>query len=376
MILRCLLAGLCLLLTLPLLITFDSLVMWKVTLLVSEYGHRLALLPLLLALWSLRRHDAVGLGLSVITLGVLLSPLALGIYKARTLPGELQEAFGLKERPDDEVLNLKQLWLGRAPTVLPPEIHVLPERDGSAARRILFLRAAQPKAGAPCLVVIHGGGWKNGRPEEFAEWNQYWALQGYAVASVEYRLAPQWRWPAPLEDVTDALHYLKAHAGDLGIAQDNFVLVGRSAGGQIATAAAYGLHDPAIRGCVSLYAPADMVFAMRFADPHDLLDSLTLIDQYMGGKPETLMPAYISASGTLLANAKSPPTLIVHGRRDTLVWYLQSQRLNVELQRQGVPHYFLDIPWGAHALDYPFHGPSGQLTRYAMGVFLRDVTGR
>ena len=66
---------------------------------------------------------------------------------------------------------------------------------------------------------------------------------------------------------------LKEQSAALGVNGSRFVLIGRSAGGQIATAAAYALDDPSIRGCVSLYAPADMPFAWRYADPNDVLIS-------------------------------------------------------------------------------------------------------
>ena len=62
---------------------------------------------------------------------------------------------------------------------------------------------------------------------------------GYAVASIDYRLAPEFKWPAQRDDLLAAIRFLRAHAAALGIDEDRLVLLGRSAGGQIATAAAY-----------------------------------------------------------------------------------------------------------------------------------------
>jgi acetyl esterase/lipase len=89
------------------------------------------------------------------------------------------------------------------------------------------------------------------------ELNDWLARQGYAVASIDYRLCPEHKWPAQREDLLEAIEFLRAHATALGIDQAQFVLLGRSAGGQIATATAYWQHDPTIRGVVALYPPTD-----------------------------------------------------------------------------------------------------------------------
>jgi acetyl esterase/lipase len=75
-----------------------------------------------------------------------------------------------------------------------------------------------------------------------------------------------------------------------------------------------------------------------------------------------------------LVDAATPPTLLVHGRLDTLVWYRQSERLAARLAAAGVPHYFLSLPWATHAVEYNLNGPSGQLTAYALAWFLAAVT--
>ena len=83
--------------------------------------------------------------------------------------------------------------------------------------------------------------------------------------------------------------------------------------------------------------------------------------------------AYDSASAILLADRTSPPTLLLHGRRDPYVWYLQSQRLAARLTALGVPHFFLDLPWATHGFDFNPRGPGGQLSAYAVERFLAAV---
>ncbi|MFI5357444.1 MAG: alpha/beta hydrolase, partial [Opitutales bacterium] len=232
-----------------------------------------------------------------------------------------------------------------------------------------------PRRGAPCLVVIHGGGWDNGDRTQLAVWNYRWAARGYAVAAISYRLAPRWIWPAQRDDVLAAIAWLKAHAGQLGFDPARLVLLGRSAGGQLATAVGYGARDPAIRGVIALYAPHDMLFMWSIARKDDALKSTKLTLQYFGGPPEGERRAvYESASGQLLARAGSPPTLLVHGGLDTLAWYRHSERLDARLAELHVPHYYLRLPWATHGFDFNPDGPGGQLADYAIDRFLRAVT--
>jgi len=214
----------------------------------------------------------------------------------------------------------------------------------------------------------------NGSATEGATLNHYLAGRGYAVAAIEYRFAPRWTWPAQRDDVLDAIDYLQKHAAEFGIDPQRFVLLGRSAGGQIAEAVAYGAHLPAIRGCIAFYSPADMHYAYEYARADDVLNSLQLVRQYLGGAPTQARANYDSASSILLAQRDSPPTLLIHGQRDELVWFRQSERLSARLDALGTPHCFVRLPWATHAFDYNFNGPGGQISTFAVETFLGAVT--
>jgi acetyl esterase/lipase len=360
------------LLALPVIVTFDSLLLWKVTLGVTEYGHRVAvlLIPIALLRWKVQRVAATAL---LIAGCVVLMPLMQAVSLARHLPGQMEESFRIQSKEHLKPLSVSALFFGGdpAPVVMRQLIYA---RDGAEERRAFF-HPAQGRNPAPCVIVIHSGGWENGRPDEFPTWNWHWASRGFAVAAIQYRLAPKHQWPAQRDDVATLIAHLKENAAALGVDATRIILIGRSAGAQIATAAAYSLRDPAIKGCVSLYGPTDMFYAWRYADPNDVLDSPRLIRQYLGGSAEEAPENYRSASGTLLADRASPPTLVIHGNRDVLVWRMQSLRLAASLRGAEVPHHYLALPWATHALDFPFNGPGAQLTRYAMDVFL-DYTAQ
>jgi acetyl esterase/lipase len=166
---------------------------------------------------------------------------------------------------------------------------------------------------------------------------------------------------------------VKEHAAAWNVDAGKLVILGRSAGGQIAEASAYALRDPSVRGVVGLYAPADMNFAWKWGRSDDPLNSPLLLRRFLGGTPETARQAYDSASAILLVGAHSPPTLLVHGTIDTLVWNRQSERLAARLTEAGVPNMLVSMPWATHALEYNLSGPSGQLTEYAVAWFLAAV---
>ncbi|CAF1138692.1 unnamed protein product [Rotaria sp. Silwood1] len=88
---------------------------------------------------------------------------------------------------------------------------------------------------------MHGGSWSGGNNKQLPELNSHLAQAGYHCAAINYRLVPQWKCPAPIEDTAAALTYLRQHADELNIDRNNFILLGRSAGAQTALLAAYTL---------------------------------------------------------------------------------------------------------------------------------------
>lgn len=351
--------------------------LFKLSVGATEFGHWLVPLPLLvLALGPWR--GLPGLASVVLALGACVLFLSSAIRAqrlARALPDEMDRALGVPSSAASAGVPpfaWRRLWFPPAIAPVKMERHDFAEHDG-AKLAFHFYRSPGP-APAPCVIVIHGGGWEGGSPDEFAAFNHLLARRGYAVAAVPYRLAPRWPWPAQRDDVLAALRALKERSSELGIDAQKFVLMGRSAGGQIAEAVAYAAHDPAILGCIAFYAPADLHFAHEFARDDDIISSLGLVVRYLGGPPTEARANYDSASGIRLADGTSPPTLLLHGRRDPYVWYLQSQRLAARLEAACVRHYFLDLPWATHGFDFNPQGPGGQLSGYAVGRFLAAVT--
>ncbi|MCX4713061.1 MULTISPECIES: alpha/beta hydrolase [Streptomyces] len=145
--------------------------------------------------------------------------------------------------------ELAALRAARAAAVFPPPAEGVRVTDhhlpGPGAVR---LRVHRPRAAAagplPCLVWMHGGGMVLGTPEmDDARLSAYVLEAGCAVVSVDYRLAPEHPYPAPVEDCYRALRWTAEQADALGVDPERLAVGGISAGGGLAAATALLARD-------------------------------------------------------------------------------------------------------------------------------------
>ncbi|MCW3084208.1 MAG: alpha/beta hydrolase [Bacteroidetes bacterium] len=227
---------------------------------------------------------------------------------------------------------------------------------------------------APCVIVIHGGSWAEGDSQQLPALNSYLANHGCNVASVNYRMAPDFKCPAPIEDTKEVMNYIIANAAELKVDTANFILLGRSAGGQIALLAAYTFHDPRIKGVISFYAPADMVWGAQVKGNKWVIDTDKVLSDYIGGLYKDAPEKYKLSSPFEFVESNSTPTLIIHGKHDCMVGFQHSVHLKKKLDNYHVKNYFLDLPWATHGCDYNINGPSGQITTYTIERFINSAT--
>ena len=166
---------------------------------------------------------------------------------------------------------------------------------------------------------MHGGSWQSGSNKEFIALNAYLAARDYVVISINYRLAPKWKFPAGRDDVLSAIAYLKVYGHEFGVDPTRLALLGRSAGGQLALLAAYTADEPAIRGVISVYGPTDLKFGYDRPAAKSLLDTRGVLESYLGGSPAKADDAYFAASPINFVTPSSPPTLLIHGMHDAHV---------------------------------------------------------
>lgn len=356
---------------------------WPVGMVLPEIALWLVPLPICFAaaaLWLGWRRGrwltGITVGLCAVAVTLFCKPAVRAWRLGRVLDTTLDAAFGVPPvSPPCRPFSLTALVVPRNPA--PVMIETMQYANGLA---LDFYRAAGAGGGSrrPCVVVIHGGSWVCGNRLDYGtkRWlNDWLARLDYAVASIDYRLSPQFKWPAQRDDLIAAIRFLRDHAAALGIDRDRLVLLGRSAGGQMATAAAYAEAIPGVRGVVDIYGPTDLYRTWDVATHPGSLDHRYNLELFLGGGPEDARAAYRSASSVMLVTPGAPPTLIIHGKLDINVFLEQAQMLDRKLAVAGVPHALVSLPWAGHGFDLAhFETPGAQIERYATLRFLASVT--
>jgi acetyl esterase/lipase len=343
---------------------------------VTELGHYLGLICLgaALVLAANSTTGSVAAVISVIAAIVSFTPLIRASRLARDLPKQLREAFGEAAPSRPAPLNYKDLFGG----IPLPQIKMqrLIYSNALGAELSLDFYQAQSVDPAPLVISIHGGSWRGGSNQDFIGMDRYLAGRGFAVADITYRLAPAWKFPSPVEDVRGAIAFLRSRTDVFGIDPNQIVLLGRSAGGQIALTAAYSGNDSGIRGVISFYGPTDMYWGWEHPGNPQVIDSSNNLRDYLGGSPSEVRSVYEAASPVRLVTSSAPPTLLLHGGRDELVSAENSARLSKRLNEAGVRHLNITFPWATHGFDYIVRGPGGQISVYAIEYFLETITTR
>lgn len=200
------------------------------------------------------------------------------------------------------------------------------------------------------MALLHGGGWISGAPEDMRDIAQIFANKGYTVAVPAYRLAPLHPFPAAVEDVHEALRFLRGKAEDWGYRTDRIVTLGNSAGGHLSAMCGLDQLDPACRAnAVIALCPITDV-----CDPRDthLPISWSFLEQFMAVPWEGNEDRYCAASPVRRVGPASPPFLIVHGDADDIVPVDQAHRLHEALQTHGVDSELIVMADEGHAFTY------------------------
>lgn len=222
----------------------------------------------------------------------------------------------------------------------------------------------------PAIVTIYGGGWQRGSADDEGAFNRYLAAQGYAVWAISYRHAPEYRFPAQLEDVVAAIAFIRDHADDYETDIDRVALVGRSAGAQLAMLAGYGVSPVPIRAVVNYYGPVNLTEGYNNVPVPDPIESRLVLETFLGGPPTALPELYQQASPISKLKPGLPPSLLIYGGRDNVVQAKYGAGLARALEAEGNAAVFVSMPWADHAFDAVFQGVSNQFSLYYVERFL------
>ena len=201
----------------------------------------------------------------------------------------------------------------------------------------------------PAIVVVHGGGWRKGRPESVRGFGELLSQAGFVCLLASYRLSMEAPWPAQIEDVKCAIRFLRAGADSLGVDPDRIGVVGDSASGHLALMAAvsspfegnggHGEYPSAVAAVGSMYGPTRLRFEGARPNHVALMGEQANAADYDGASPITY------------DLGEFPPCLLIHGVEDEPVPVANSLDFHDKLKRLGRPVDLHLFSGEGHAFD-------------------------
>ena len=215
----------------------------------------------------------------------------------------------------------------------------------------------------PIIVWVHGGAFRAGSKENCP--SVRFLRQGYATASINYRLSQHAIFPAQIEDCKAAIRFLRANAEKHNIDPNRIGVWGASAGGHlVAMLGTTGdvkefekgpnLHvSSRVQAVCDFFGPTDFTKMNDFTGSmdHDAPDSPE--SQLVGGPVQENKKACKRANPITYVSKDDPPFLICHGDKDPLVPHNQSVLLNAALKKAGVSVKFHTVKGGGHGFRDP-----------------------
>jgi acetyl esterase/lipase len=186
----------------------------------------------------------------------------------------------------------------------------------------------------PAILMVHGGGWIGGQRQDMQRTARAVARRGYVVMNVSYRFAPHWRFPSQLQDMQQALLWLRAHADRFRVQLDRIASWGYSAGAHLALLAAvvraghkYFVAGAEVQAVVAGGTPVDLSYYPRGPLPNSL----------MGVGCSQDPQAWRDASPVTHVAPGCPPVFLYHGSGDLLVGQNNAHAMYAALQANQVP---------------------------------------
>ncbi|ACU96422.1 alpha/beta hydrolase [Saccharomonospora viridis] len=358
---------------------------WQLALLVLEFalvpagvalaGTALAVLALRWTTW--RRTSTVVAGLNAVALvAALVPPVALWNTA----------------RHHDVSLSLPDYVAGLAvDTDRAPETVRYATVDGEDLMLDVW-RPGKPGTGEPLPVVINVHGGAEDYPQSmFPRWDTWLADQGYVVFDIDYRFFPHGDWQAAPGDVKCAVSWVRRHAKDYGADPDRIALMGQSAGGLLTLLASYSTDEQIPSSCPEHRESTDVQAAIAWYTATDATEAAVLpwrlrhsaeIGPDLEQQQERMTGAVAGTeqarrlnralSPITYVDAQAPPTLLIQAGHDVFVSPEDIRAFADRLERAGVTHRVLSLPWTEHMFDLNWGGFASQITREVLARFLAE----
>jgi len=379
---------------------FTSLLIWVPKVMAATFTPVLTLINLSAVVLGIFRRDwkwtimgGLGAGLSTHY-----------FYQIQRPSPDIDEVFGpdwVNRVPE----NLRpSLWprgrwtmLLRAPRNVRREMDVVTGKSPSTGKDLLANIWLPPENVIPnraAVIYVHGGGWFYGDKDNSPRPGfRHLAGQGYLVMDISYTLWPESDIPHMVQEVNQAILWLKRNSERYGIDPHRITLSGGSAGAHLAMLSAYTHGHPAfqppdddgdtsVNAVIAFYPPVDFramyndmesVFGNVLRDKrmtfianqattalkklgyipqnYEIRDDLNLIRQMLGGSPDEVPEIYELLSPINHVDPRDPPTLIFQGEDDFFRLAPSLRKLQAKLKQTGVPVIYIELPYTPHGFD-------------------------
>lgn len=198
---------------------------------------------------------------------------------------------------------------------------------------------------APGVLMIHGGAWSAGDKWNMVDHARQLAQAGYVAVSINYRLAPQFKYPAQIDDCRAALRWLHQVAGQYKIDPERVGVYGYSAGGHLAALLATDPIEglPRVKVAILGGAPCDFEF---------LSEDSQVLAHVLGGTRKQCPQVYKSASPLTYCTSDDCPTFFFHGNVDLIVPPAASRIMYDRLKELGVDTQFHWVEKQGHLVTF------------------------
>jgi acetyl esterase len=215
----------------------------------------------------------------------------------------------------------------------------------------------------PAAILVHGGGFDGGsKSTNMRPTFDLLANAGFAWFSIDYRMAPEFRFPQAREDMDSAIKWVKAHAGEYRVNETKIVIMGESAGGFLVNyAATHETPETQVAAVVDFYGAVDYVKQAQERRDHPERFNMKAINKHVdnGGGIRFFGADRLDDAGlTKLANISPlfavhkgmPPFLCIHGNKDDQVSYEQSPAMCEAMHKVGAACQLITVEGGGHGM--------------------------
>ena len=221
----------------------------------------------------------------------------------------------------------------------------------------LDLRVPDGKGPFPAAIIVHGGSFSHGNKRTYVTpLFDVLSNAGFAWFTINYRLAPDYQFPAAVDDVQSAVIWVKSNAPKYRIDPKRVVLIGESAGGYlVAYAGAHADRSARVAAVVDFYGPNDLVLQTekRRSEPVPATPSGPGLMEFLGFKSwhdAGVVEKLRAVSPTTLISKRMPPFLFIHGNDDEQVPYEQSPKMCDAMRKAGAKCEVVTVGGGRHGM--------------------------